>query len=472
MLVENESAGFHIRKLVAPAAILALVVFVTSFAGILSRPEGQLAALWPANAVLLGIMVRNPQLSTPAGWGAAILAYIFADLITGGDFAITVWLTTANLVGVVTGLILYRQLSTEHQRLQRPLSVLYLLMVCLVASLCTALVGGGAAYLIFGRDFITGLEFWFVTELVNSLIILPSILTCPSPAAMRLPSFENWKQLLRKILPVASLAPSVLVSIIVGGPGAIAYPLPALLWCALSYGLFSTALITFVLCSWILIGVTFGWLAVPQLNDFIEFAISLRLGVALISLAPLTVASINCSREQLLKKLTLAANHDYLTGVMSRGAFFQAGAETLERAARDNQSTNVLMLDIDHFKSINDEFGHATGDQVLVRFAETTGQCLRSTDLIGRMGGEEFAVILPNTSGDTARAIAERVCASIGDLLFEAPDNQSFAISVSVGLAESTPSLEYSLEQLIAEADRALYAAKASGRNKVVGHRE
>jgi hypothetical protein len=206
-----------------------------------------LAALWPANAILLGLMVRNPTMASVWGWLGAFIGYIAADLVTGGELGITLWLTLANMVGAFSGYLLFQLLSEGDKRLRRPQSVLYLFAICCAAAAAAALTGGGAARILFGRDFLSGIEFWFVTELVNNLIILPVILTLPEQPVKALRGFirsASAEVLSWKIGPLLALLASAACSLLVGGAGAIAFPVPALLWCALSYGMFSTALLT------------------------------------------------------------------------------------------------------------------------------------------------------------------------------------------------------------------------------------
>jgi diguanylate cyclase (GGDEF)-like protein len=124
------------------------------------------------------------------------------------------------------------------------------------------------------------------------------------------------------------------------------------------------------------------------------------------------------------------------------------------------------MFDVDHFKSINDRFGHQFGDRVLKLFAVTASENLRTSDVIGRLGGEEFAAILPDSNLESARAVAERVRGAF-EATAVAVEGQQICATVSVGAAVTTdPRCE--LESLLSSADQALYLAKKSGRNRVV----
>jgi diguanylate cyclase (GGDEF)-like protein len=124
------------------------------------------------------------------------------------------------------------------------------------------------------------------------------------------------------------------------------------------------------------------------------------------------------------------------------------------------------MLDLDHFKQINDRFGHAAGDEALRRFAATCREILRKNDVLGRMGGEEFAVILPETEVGGGSKLAERLRQRVAEIEIESGRGR-FGFTVSIGIAERAPG-EGTIENLLARADRALYEAKEAGRDRVV----
>jgi diguanylate cyclase (GGDEF)-like protein len=158
------------------------------------------------------------------------------------------------------------------------------------------------------------------------------------------------------------------------------------------------------------------------------------------------------------------ARIDDLSGMNNRRAFFDLGAAAFERARAGDGSFSLLMIDIDHFKSINDRFGHAAGDRVIRAIAEAIKQNVRAVDIAGRLGGEEFAVALPGTSRKDAMFLAERLRQSIAAMEIH-HNGQTITLTGSLGLAESQGSL--SLDTLIHEADSALYKAKANGRNRI-----
>jgi len=158
-----------------------------------------------------------------------------------------------------------------------------------------------------------------------------------------------------------------------------------------------------------------------------------------------------------------AARTDSLTGIASRAAFFETAERVLERYRRDGAPVSIMMFDLDRFKAINDRHGHAVGDAVIRKFCEVTTAALRPNDVFGRVGGEEFAAVLPGSSIEAAYARAERIRASFAQDCRFIRDRQVNA-TVSGGVSVSIKS-EQTLEELLEYSDAALYEAKADGRN-------
>ncbi|WP_097459981.1 GGDEF domain-containing protein [Mangrovitalea sediminis] len=166
-----------------------------------------------------------------------------------------------------------------------------------------------------------------------------------------------------------------------------------------------------------------------------------------------------------LARIQELASRDALTGVFNRRHLFYVMAKEINRQRRANGPFSVCILDIDFFKQVNDQYGHIAGDEVLKRVAEAVMNDLRNIDCFGRYGGEEFLLILPQTSLEGARIKAERVRQQIETLRFPSIDN-AFRITVSIGVAEHWP--EEEPDNTINRADSALYEAKTQGRNRIV----
>ncbi len=165
-------------------------------------------------------------------------------------------------------------------------------------------------------------------------------------------------------------------------------------------------------------------------------------------------------------ELQQLVERDELTGVLSRRALMQQLSTEMKRCGRYGQVLSLLMLDLDHFKRINDQWGHPAGDQVLKQLAHRLEQLLREVDIIGRYGGEEFTVLLPNTALLQAEQLAQRLCQAAAESRIRLPGGELIQVTLSIGVASSDGD-PLSAEALLARADEALYAAKQAGRNRV-----
>ena len=176
--------------------------------------------------------------------------------------------------------------------------------------------------------------------------------------------------------------------------------------------------------------------------------------------------SLAIDRKRLEADLERLAMTDELTGIANRRHFMQRVGEDVRRMQRYPAPAALLMMDIDHFKKVNDRFGHAMGDEVLRAVSRTGQRVLRETDLIGRLGGEEFCLFLPQTAPAQALQVAERLRQEIAALAFRTDAGEAFSVTVSVGIAGVKPAGD-SVSEWLSRADEALYKAKAAGRNRV-----
>lgn len=314
--------------------LLGLLVFYACLFGIYTRPVGFLATLWPANAVMLGILLLRPDSARASGWLAAAAAYLAADLMTGSDLTKAVLLNLGNLVGVGTAYAICVRLPPNTVRLRQPGSMLYIALASAAGAAAVGVVGAFLNPFLFGGSSITGSLFWFATEFVNYIAILPVILSWPAmnalagpfrkgrayrAASVRLPS-------LRSVLPVMALVLSCLAGVVIGGPGAVAFAVPALLWCGLAYPVFPTAVLTFLVGWWSLIAISIGYYPTSVgLTDEMSL-VSIRLGASLVALAPLTLATVMQSRNELIdmlnrsrRRLDLALDAGGIVGTWSLG---------------------------------------------------------------------------------------------------------------------------------------------------------
>lgn len=172
-------------------------------------------------------------------------------------------------------------------------------------------------------------------------------------------------------------------------------------------------------------------------------------------------------RARMQEELRRLASTDPLTGAANRRHFLEAGERELQRSRRYGHPLSTLMMDIDHFKRVNDRHGHAIGDEVLKSFVRSAQKMLREQDVLGRLGGEEFAIILPETALAEAQMVAERLRETIRRTAIALPEGGELHVTCSMGVAQCAGPNE-GLEECLTRADEALYRAKETGRDQVV----
>lgn len=192
----------------------------------------------------------------------------------------------------------------------------------------------------------------------------------------------------------------------------------------------------------------------PAIANLVFFAIGT------LALPTLSLGALMLANARVLTDTAYAAEHDHLTGAPSRRAFFDMAERELARARRHGSGLGLLLVDADHFKRINDTYGHGAGDEVLRDLVARSREEIRKIDYFARLGGEEFGVLLPDASFDTTRAVAERLRAAL-----DRPAAPGPAYTVSIGLAMLEKGEDF--PGLMRRADAALYAAKEGGRNRV-----
>jgi len=179
-----------------------------------------------------------------------------------------------------------------------------------------------------------------------------------------------------------------------------------------------------------------------------------------------TVGFLLMCTERSHQDLASAARLDYLTGICNRRAIDDLASRAIAAARRHGMPMAMMIIDVDHFKRINDEFGHEAGDQALIETVRRIRDSLRAEDLVGRLGGEEFVAVMPNTDGQSALAAAERTRHAFAHAPMQISGG-SIAVTVSVGVAVLMAE-DVQFSHLLRRADRAMYAAKAAGRNRVM----
>jgi diguanylate cyclase (GGDEF)-like protein len=208
-------------------------------------------------------------------------------------------------------------------------------------------------------------------------------------------------------------------------------------------------------------------LLVPKIINVV--AGSIVLGLLLYQWLPEAVREW-ASSEQRASELEKLAAIDALTGISNRRQFESLARAELGRSQRYMRPLSLLMIDVDHFKQVNDRFGHETGDRLLKSLANVLNSAKRASDVVGRMGGEEFAMLLPETGKQAALVIAERL-RQLAQTCSPVIAGEKLDLTISIGVAAASVRTS-GIESLCRQADQALYEAKRSGRNRVVPARE
>jgi two-component system cell cycle response regulator len=179
------------------------------------------------------------------------------------------------------------------------------------------------------------------------------------------------------------------------------------------------------------------------------------------------ILNLETRLRQTLDQLYLLATHDSLTGLLNRRALYDYADSEINRSKREKNPLCLIMVDIDHFKNVNDQFGHLVGDQALRLISHTIEQNKRSYDRVGRWGGEEFLLVLPGTMLQEAIQVAERLRRAIENAVLDLSGENAVRLSASFGVASLQLDSNENFEQMIHKADQALYSAKNAGRNQV-----
>ena len=465
----STNSGFA-KPLIA-AVPTAAVVFALALLGIYSRTAFELASLWPANAVLLGILAVHPKANSILTWVLSALAYMAADLVSGGELLRSVALNVTNLVGVATGLGLIRFWAPRFFPMTRPSSVVRLSVVVIAASLACGIVGGFGAGPLLGLDRLEAFFLWTASEAVNYAIFLPLVMGGRLVKARKASPGEGKNEgLAEKAAAVAALVACCGLMPFVGGAGTLMLYLPAFIWCSTLFRPRIALALSALAVMWILFAVPAG--LVPLYVDHVPLTspwdvASFRLGLGSLALGSLAIVMLNAFWQDAHDEIEYRANHDFLTGLLNRRQF-NATAEASLARQRDGTPNVALAIDVDHFKSINDTHGHPLGDRVLQVVAGLLTAGLRKGDILGRLGGEEFAIVLPGAGIEEGTRVAERLREAIAAAALQHGD-VAIATSVSIGLVEfHAPA---NLPRMLSLADEALYEAKNAGRNRVVAHK-
>lgn len=442
------------------AASIFILTTLFYFVGAELRLVEALSLFWPLNGVMAGVFARHTYLNRPHYYAVSYVAMLLYDAVTTNWGIASLVINLSNMVFIITVALLVLRDKRLMKKTPDPLNALRLFNYCLVAALLCALLGAVGSVGIDSQTFWPLFADWFSEQFSTGVLIVPCMLTVKMPT-------RQIRLRLEHLLPVLALIVSVVASVVIGGAGSLAFPLPALIWCAVRYSLPATCLLTFV---------TGAVEIVLVANSIINIAVaaplstpmmfSARLGIATMAICPVMVSASVAAINSLIQQVSLRADYDFLTHVYSRSGLYEALKQ--EETHRHSRFLTVMLLDIDYFKSINDNYGHECGDRVLAAFAHQVQKVVGEDGLVARMGGEEFAVVVNTGDAQHGFELAERIRMTIANHPFSWRQQTLFlTVSIGIGSGKSESwQLTEVFNKLMAEADDYLYRSKKAGRNR------
>jgi diguanylate cyclase (GGDEF)-like protein len=431
------------------------------FVGAQLRLVEALSLFWPLNGVMAGVFARYAYLNRVRYYAVSYVAMLLYDAVTTRWGLASLAINASNILFIGTVALLVLRDKRMTRATPDPINALRLFNYCLFAAVLCALLGAAGSVGIDSQTFWPLFADWFSEQFSTGVLIVPCMLTVKVPT--------RWVRFRpEQLLPILALVVSVMASVVIGGAGSLVFPLPALIWCAVRYSLPATCLLTFV---------TGAVEIVLVANSIINIAVaaplstpmmfSARLGIATMAICPVMVSASVAAINSLIQQVSLRADYDFLTHVYSRSGLYEA-LKKEETHQHYSRFLTVMLLDIDYFKSINDNYGHECGDRVLSAFAQKVQEVVGEEGLVARMGGEEFAVVVNSGDAQSGLEMAERIRLSISSHPFAWRQQQLF-LTVSIGLGSGKSEARELTEvfnRLMAEADDYLYRSKKAGRNR------
>lgn len=445
----------------------------------ISRQTGRIATLWPPNGIAVAVLLLLPRVRWAEAIAAGAAGSVLANLLGGAPLAAAASITVANVVECTLAATLVARWGERRRLFQQAGDVLVLGAAATIAATAAGVVSASGAALVAGLPFGRTFARWVVGDLLGLLVVTPIVFlaiarTVHGPdALLRQRGVTERYTLLALVLAVALAVHAP------GMPPIEFLVLPAVVLASFRLGPMGAALATVLVAVVGSIGTVLDAQALGASADAVTFAVLLfQLHLAALFVSALPVGSAMARRAQLEADLVAAkeradrvagemtqlARVDALTGTLVRREFLAQLEAHGARAREAGEPLVLAMLDVDHFKPINDRFGHVVGDALLAAIGAACRSAMRTGDVIGRVGGEEFAMLLPVTDRETACRIAERLRDAVERLQVPTPEGPRVGATISIGLAVFAGQ---QLDRLLDDADRALYRAKALGRNRV-----
>jgi diguanylate cyclase (GGDEF)-like protein len=443
-------------------AILCAVYFGAAKAGLAFAFANQsVTSIWPPTGIALAaVLIWGYRM-----WPAIAVGAFLANITTAGPVMSVLAIAAGNTLEAVVGAFLLSRVADFRPSLERVRDVVSLVVFAgLLSTAISATVGVTSLWsagLIPDGQILTTWRIWWLGDLGGDLVVAPALLIFAARPALK---HRSWVRAEALALAVALVAVTWLAF---SSRISFAYVvIVLLLWIGLRFGQPGTA-VAGLMASGIAV-----WATAHGRGPFIGGSADAELlraqlfvGVAMIS--GLVTSALNAERTRAVERLQELADHDSLTGVLNRRRFTEELDRWIGYSRRYGGQGAVLVIDVDRFKSVNDAFGHAIGDQVLARLGALLRERVRGTDVVGRLGGDEFTVLLPRADVEQSVAVATAVLDKLRSEGTVTMTGRSIEVTASIGVGHFGQGVDVDSQQVLRNADIAMYEAKEAGRDRV-----
>ncbi len=428
-----------------------------------------IAAFWPANAILVALLLADERPRWIPVLSAGFLANLAANQITRGTLAGPMLYGATNVIEVALVVALLRRWADDDGVLQTtPAVIQFILIAGLVAPAISGVFGSVTACYFFGEPLLKSYVSWIASDGLGLLVFTPFLLSVFQGDLLLCMQRKTWSRRFEG-LGLLLLVGLVGYHVFAVAPRPILFLLfPPLMLVTFRVGHLGTKAAVMIVAIIGGVATMHGYGPVAMMTDDpAEQAHLLQAFLALLLLTCLPVAAEVTARARLAARLdahdremTLRATYDHLTGVHNRRGFEEAATSVLERSA-----AGLIVIDFDHFKSINDRWGHLVGDRALQHLAAELRAAVGDAGVIGRMGGDEFVVLVPGADRDAATDTAGHIRQRLQAAPMTIDAQSILLIGLSIGVASAQAGER--LDDVVQRADVALYDAKKAGRNTI-----
>ena len=457
-----------------------LLYFLMAVTTIRFASNGQdVATVWPANAVLLALLVstRRPRWLDVLGPG--FVANLAANLLARGALWGPLLYGLSNLCEVIIATVLLRPVVGASGLLSAPATVgRFILAAGIVAPCISALGGATTAWLIFDQSFGRSFTTWLFADALGLLLVTPFLLAVFNGDYLRSFRASSWQALVELLALQVLIAVVAYFAFFIAKRPMLFALFPPVMLVTFRVGRLGAKLSALLVAAIGAVGTMRNLGPIAGIaHDQADQALFLQVYLAVLLLTCMLVAGGLSSRtaltadlvhrEQRLRKreaeLSRLVGTDSLTGLLNRAAFRERAIALLEDDGK--RPLCLVALDLDHFKLVNDRWGHPAGDAALVHLASVVRSKLRAGDVVGRLGGDEFMLLLPATTIEEAENITGDLSSSLKNNPLRLPDGEMVPLSMSCGINLYRPGMTF--DAMVGGADIALYQAKAAGRDCV-----